>query len=128
MKEEKYYSYNELIRNKEYDLALNLLNQNYKKYNDNKYLVKIAEVYKLQNKNNYALKYLLKCYKKSPDSTLAGQIAESYFQLGKFKKAVKYYQDVIDFEGISSNNIYNLACSYHYDGNYTEAYKGYINA
>ena len=53
------------------------------------------------------------------------KIGYIYFQNKKYKKAIKYYTQVVDLEGINTNSLYNLACSYHYNLDFKNAYKYY---
>ena len=104
---------------KNFDLALELLQDVYSKTKFDEILVNIAKVY--MHKSDY--KKAIDTFEmlKVKDISTIKLTALSFLKLSDYKKAIELYQTLITMEQISFSDLFNLSLAYHYSEQYIEA-------
>ena len=104
---------------KNFDLALELLQDVYSKTKLDEILVNIAKVY--MHKSDY--KKAIDIFKmlKVKDISTIKLTALSFLKLSDYKKAIELYQTLITMEEISFSDLFNLSLAYFYSEQYVEA-------
>ncbi len=118
-----------LKNEKNYTEAAKIALEAFQNFRDNCFLNEIYICYIGLNKRHEAIKVLKEILKINPyDITALKRLGYNYYCLGDYKQSLKYFQATVNFEPLSSNNHFNLACIYHFLKNYKLAEINYSAA
>lgn len=119
----------ELVADNQYKEAIEYATSCYSKNKCNCFLNEIAQIYLSQKKQKDAIVTYLKMLKNEKNNEqLLNKIALCYFQMGNFKKSLKYYKKVHELNPFDARNNFNLGCAYHYLNKNNDAIDYYNNA
>lgn len=104
---------------KNFDLALELLQEVYSKTKLDEILVNIAKVYMHKSDYNKAIETFEML--KVKDISAIKLTALSFLKLSNYKKAIELYQTLITMEQIGFSDLFNLSLAYYYDEQYIES-------
>ena len=104
-----------LLAEDKYDEAVITALSGYKEFKDICFINEIANIYISTDKRKDAIKCLERIYKLDPNNlSNIKRLAYNYFANNNFKKALKYYKLVLDFEPQVSKNYFNIGSMYHF--------------
>lgn len=127
----KYNVVNSLIKLKEYDRSIVLLNESLAKdsvkYTSETDRFMLGNVYSKKGEHKNAIsnyKMALELGPKNFDATFG--IASSYFNLKNYDEAIKWWLKAVELRPNSSASLFNIGLSYFYEDKYENALKFFI--